>query len=52
MALIRKRLAVEMWIYEQLNELHGCTVRMFNNYYLKTANVLNGVKPDGFYNFP
>ena len=26
MALIRKRLAVEMWIYEQLNELHGCTV--------------------------
>ena len=26
MALIRKRLAVEMWIYEQLNELYGCTV--------------------------
>lgn len=25
MALIRKRLAVEMWIYEQLNDLHGCT---------------------------
>jgi len=25
MALIRKRLAVEMWIYEQLNELYGCT---------------------------
>jgi protein phosphatase 1 regulatory subunit 14B len=28
MALIRKRLAVEMWIYEQLNELYGCTVSL------------------------
>lgn len=26
MSLIRKRLAVEMWIYDQLNKLHGCTV--------------------------
>jgi len=28
MALIRKRLTVEMWIYEQLQSLYGCTVRL------------------------
>ena len=26
MALIRKRLAVEMWIFEELQTLYGCTV--------------------------
>ena len=26
MALIRKRLTVEMWIFEQLQALYGCTV--------------------------
>ena len=27
MALIRKRLAVEMWVYEELQKLYGCKVR-------------------------
>ena len=40
MALIRKRLAVEMWIYEQLNDLHGCTVRIYNNINI-SINVLD-----------
>jgi hypothetical protein len=44
MALIRKRLAVEMWIYEQLNELHGCTVRILNDNYPETVNVLHDFK--------
>lgn len=26
MALIRKRLAVEMWVYEELQKLYGCKV--------------------------
>ena len=28
MALIRKRLTVEMWCYEELQQLYGCTVSL------------------------
>lgn len=29
MSLIKKRLGVEMWMYERLQYLHGCTVSTF-----------------------
>lgn len=39
MALIRKRLAVEMWIFEQLQTLYGCTVSIS----LKTSHTKNPI---------